>query len=146
MIYRQGQLHNLLASVQNENVGPLIQKAGKNAIKCNKTWNFFLSSTLSSRPAVVVFHLLFYARPPGGWDADWYSRSQQAEAALPLIWLTWPTYCQALLPAANRPTPCALSQGKKPECPSYFLLPTSWLPNLLKLGTRPLPPTTKNQS
>lgn len=144
MIYRQGKLHNLLASVQNENVRPLIQKAGKmplNVIK-HETFSFLPRSHLDLLWWFFICYFMLSLR--GFGDADWYSRSQQAQAALPLIWLTWPTYCQALLPAAARPTHCALSQGKKPDCPSYFLLPGC--PNLLKIGTQPLPPTTKNQS
>lgn len=117
MIYRQGQLHNLLASVQNENVGPLIQKAGKmplNVIK-HETFSFLPRSHLDL--LWWFFICYFMLGPRGVGDADWYGRSQQAQAALPLIWLTWPTYCQALLPAAARPIHCALSQGKKPDCP-----------------------------
>ena len=42
----QGQLHNLLGSVQNKNPAPLIKKQGKNAIKSTKIWASLVAQRL----------------------------------------------------------------------------------------------------
>jgi hypothetical protein len=62
VIYRQGQLHNLLAPMQNENVESLTQKAGKMPLNVIKHEIFsFLQVSHSTCHGAFICYLMVHS-------------------------------------------------------------------------------------